>query len=63
QEGQEINVKVLSIDQEGKRIRLSLREAGPAPEPRFDKPEDSQPAEDTGNVTLGDQFGHLFEKK
>lgn len=62
QEGQGINVKILSVDQEGKRIRLSLREAGPAPEPQANETE-GQTVEDTGNVTLGDQFGHLFKDK
>lgn len=62
-EGQEINVKVLSVDAEGKRIRLSLREAGgvnaPAPVDGADEGDEAP----SGELTLGDMFGDLFEKK
>lgn len=50
-EGQEINVKVLSVDPEEKRIRLSLREAVR-----------EKLHQETDEVTLGDVFGDLFEK-
>ncbi|MEW6726372.1 bifunctional 4-hydroxy-3-methylbut-2-enyl diphosphate reductase/30S ribosomal protein S1 [Desulforudis sp. 1088] len=50
QEGQEINVKVLSVDQESKRIRLSLREA--AGREFADMPENR----DEG-TTIGDAVG------
>lgn len=64
QEGQEINVKVLSVDQENRRIRLSLREAGGI---ALDENDDSQleagePRESSG-VTLGDVFGDMFDRE
>mgnify|MGYP000462904655 CR=1 FL=1 len=52
QEGQEVQVKVLSVDPEEKRIRLSLREAV-----REKVPQESD------EVTLGDVFGNLFDKQ
>lgn len=52
QEGQVIDVKVLSVDDENKRIRLSLREA--------DK--DKKYDDDQGEVTIGDVFGDLLQK-
>lgn len=63
-EGQEINVKVLSVDAEGKRIRLSLREAGGvnASAPDVSEAGDSEEPP-SGELTLGDMFGDLFEKK
>lgn len=51
QEGQEIQVKVLSVDPEEKRIRLSLREAVR-----------EKLHQETDEVTLGDVFGNLFDK-
>lgn len=65
-EGQEINVKVLSVDPEGKRIRLSLREAGGADASAPDNapvPDENENEEPSGDLTLGDMFGDLFEKK
>lgn len=64
QEGQDINVKVLSVDQENRRIRLSLREAGGAPASNDEVPAETVPEhEERGEVTLGDVFGEMFEKE
>ncbi|MBE0467124.1 MAG: S1 RNA-binding domain-containing protein, partial [Candidatus Desulforudis sp.] len=52
QEAQEIKVKVLSVDSENKRIRLSLREA----QKNTDDYQDDQ-----GEVTIGDVFGDLLK--
>jgi len=52
QEGQEIQVKVLSVDPEEKRMRLSLREATR-----------EKVHKESGEVTLGDVFGDLFHDK
>ncbi|MBO8127952.1 MAG: bifunctional 4-hydroxy-3-methylbut-2-enyl diphosphate reductase/30S ribosomal protein S1 [Peptococcaceae bacterium] len=58
-EGQEIDVKVLSVDPEAKRIRLSLREAQ-----KTVKSDDETSYQDrnSGKVTIGDVFGDLFDK-
>ncbi len=53
-EGQQINVKVLSVDDENKRIRLSLREV--------EKDKDYQDTQGSGEVTIGDVFGDLLQK-
>ncbi|SHF03583.1 4-hydroxy-3-methylbut-2-enyl diphosphate reductase [Desulforamulus putei DSM 12395] len=70
-EGDEVNVKVLSVDPAEKRIRLSIREVNsegrPAREPRQRKLEEpaAQP-QVTENpeekVTLGDVFGDMFKE-
>ena len=52
QEGQEIQVKVLSVDPEEKRMRLSLREAT-----------QEKVHKESDEVTLGDVFGDLFHDK
>jgi 4-hydroxy-3-methylbut-2-enyl diphosphate reductase len=52
-EGQDVSVKVLSVDSENKRIRLSLREA----QQNSDNYQDDQ-----GEVTIGDVFGDLLQK-
>jgi len=66
-EGQEVTVKVLSVDPEEKRIRLSIREVQKVPrEPRAPRPAESQRSEqqnDGGNVTIGDLVGNIFDKK
>lgn len=66
-EGQEVTVKVLSVDPEEKRIRLSIREVQKAPrEPRAPRAAESQKPEqqnDGGNVTIGDLVGNIFDKK
>ena len=76
--GEEINVKVLSVDPEEKRIRLSIREVNREKkdmerdrererEPRQPKAYDSSPkiheSGDGGNVTIGDLVGDIFDKK
>ncbi len=63
-EGEQIQVKVLSVDKEQKRIRLSIREVNkekeprPKPEPK-PAPENDIPeaANDTSNLTIGDMLG------
>nr|WP_234701953.1 bifunctional 4-hydroxy-3-methylbut-2-enyl diphosphate reductase/30S ribosomal protein S1 [Desulfotomaculum nigrificans] len=67
-EGEEIDVKVLSVDPAEKRIRLSIREvngeARPARENRSRKPENPEPnveAPKEDNLTLGDVFGDMFK--
>lgn len=69
-EGEQVNVKVLSIDTAEKRIRLSIREVNsegrPAREPRPRKQEEPapQPAENPEEkVTLGDVFGDMFKEE
>ncbi len=59
QEDQEIRVKVLSVDAENKRIRLSLREA------QKNKDSDSEGGyqdDNQGEVSIGDLFGDLLQK-
>lgn len=55
-EGQEIAVKVLSVDAANKRIRLSLREA------RKDEDYQQEEQQQQGEVTLGEVFGDLLQK-
>ncbi|MHB1421362.1 MAG: bifunctional 4-hydroxy-3-methylbut-2-enyl diphosphate reductase/30S ribosomal protein S1 [Bacillota bacterium] len=63
--GDIIPVKVLSVDQEGQRMSLSLKEARAEEHPRVQHQEEyyEQNVEDEGGsgVTLGDLFGDLFE--
>jgi 4-hydroxy-3-methylbut-2-enyl diphosphate reductase len=59
QEGEEINVKVLSVDPAEKRIRLSHREANY--EARRAKVQKSKPKENNGNVTIGEVVGDILE--
>ncbi len=64
QEGEEVNVKVLSVDKEEKRIRLSIREVNKQREPRQPKEfvqNKVQESGDGGNVTIGDVVGDIFE--
>ncbi|MFA5385115.1 MAG: bifunctional 4-hydroxy-3-methylbut-2-enyl diphosphate reductase/30S ribosomal protein S1 [Eubacteriales bacterium] len=58
-EGEEINVKVLSVEPEEKRIRLSIREA----KRETQKPRNIQPEIKDDNVTIGDVVGDIFENK
>lgn len=70
-EGEEIKVKVLSVDPEEKRIRLSIREVNREKErerePRPHKAQDAAPkmheSGEGGNVTIGDLVGNIFEQK
>lgn len=65
--GEKVEVKVLAVDPEKKRISLSIRQAMPAP-PRETRtrereraPENPAPASaDVPAPTLGDVFGHMF---
>ncbi len=59
-EGEEIEVKILDIKPEAKRISLSVKEArGAVPPEKNDLPEENA----NSGVTLGDVFGNLFENK
>ena len=67
-EGQEVPVKVLSVDPEEKRIRLSIREVQKLPrEPRAPRTAEAQRSEQRddggGNLTIGDLVGNIFDKK
>jgi len=59
-EGDQVNVKILDIKPEDKRISLSIKEAAP-PEHTGDYQDREE--EDGGKVKLGDVFGELFEKE
>lgn len=62
--GDEIPVKVLSVDQEVQRMSLSMREAVGKKEQRPKKEEAvKEPANETTGVKLGDLFGDLFEER
>lgn len=73
QEGEEIKVKVLSVDPVEKRIRLSIREVDREKQPRAPRerapkqqqPENLAPASvsDSGNVTIGEMVGDIFEDR
>jgi len=60
-EGEEVEVKVLSVEPGEKRIRLSIREA----KRETRRPENLQPGpkENNGNVTIGEMVGDIFEDK
>jgi 4-hydroxy-3-methylbut-2-enyl diphosphate reductase len=63
-EGEEVSVKVLSIDTADKRIRLSIREAARDKQERVyqqDKAEKVKEPDDV--ITIGDMVGNLFGKK
>lgn len=66
-EGEEIDVKVLSVDPEEKRIRLSIREVNREPrkpQPREAAPKQPEsPASDGGTVTIGEMVGDIFDDK
>ncbi|KUK81134.1 MAG: Uncharacterized protein XD97_0727 [Pelotomaculum thermopropionicum] len=64
-EGEEIDVKVLSVDQEEKRIRLSIREVPGEKQNRreYHEYENNNPKEADDVVTIGDMVGDLFDKK
>lgn len=64
-EGEEIEVKILSVDTGEKRIRLSIREANRERAPKAPKepaPQKNHESGDGGNVTIGDLVGNLFEQ-
>ncbi|MBC7106880.1 MAG: bifunctional 4-hydroxy-3-methylbut-2-enyl diphosphate reductase/30S ribosomal protein S1 [Firmicutes bacterium] len=60
-EGEEIEVKVLSVDPEEKRMRLSVREAVREREGRPRRGHQARNPE-SGEVTIGDVVGDIFEK-
>lgn len=63
-EGEEVNVKVLSVDPAEKRIRLSIREVAKEKQSREFRDYDQNKTQDTGDiVTIGDMVGDLFDKK
>lgn len=62
-EGEEVNVKVLSVDPAEKRIRLSIREVSREKQEREYRDYGHKKTEDTGDVvTIGDMVGDLFDK-
>lgn len=58
QEGEEVEVKILDINVDNKRISLSIKKARPAPRDLTAQPLQKEP--DNSSVTLGDVFGDLF---
>jgi len=63
-EGEEVNVKVLSVDPAEKRIRLSIREVYKEKQEREYKDYNHKNTEDAGDVvTIGDMVGNLFDRK
>lgn len=63
-EGEEVNVKVLSVDPAEKRIRLSIREVAKEKQDReYRDYNTNKTQEKTDVVTIGEMVGDLFEKK
>jgi small subunit ribosomal protein S1 len=63
-EGEEVSVKVLSIDTGEKRIRLSIREVMREKQEREYQEDRTEKVQEPNDViTIGDMFGSLFEKK
>ncbi|SFF94801.1 4-hydroxy-3-methylbut-2-enyl diphosphate reductase [Desulfotomaculum arcticum] len=70
-EGEEIKVKVLSVDKDEKRIRLSIREVDrekskSKPREQAPKKQQESPApvvSDGGTVTIGEMVGDIFDEK
>jgi 4-hydroxy-3-methylbut-2-enyl diphosphate reductase len=63
-EGEEVNVKVLSVDPGEKRIRLSIREVAREKQTReYQDYSHNKPQDTSDVVTIGDMVGDLFEKK
>lgn len=64
--GDEVEVKVISLDPEARRIGLSIRELEPKPEvkkevKKMEKVEEKPEEEEQLTTTLGDMFGDLFK--
>jgi len=63
--GDQVEVKVISVDPDAKRIGLSLRELEPKPEPKKEPKKqekvEEQPADEELRTTIGDMFGDLFK--
>jgi len=65
-EGQEVSVKVLSVDPKEKRIRLSIREVEKERAPRPTKAQEDPKIHESGeggSVTIGDLVGDIFDQK
>ncbi|NLI11903.1 bifunctional 4-hydroxy-3-methylbut-2-enyl diphosphate reductase/30S ribosomal protein S1 [Pelotomaculum propionicicum] len=63
-EGEEVNVKVLSVDPAEKRIRLSIREVAKEKQEREVRDFNNTKTQEKNDVvTIGDMVGDLFEKK
>jgi len=61
--GDEVKVKILKIDEDNKKISLSIKQAADVvPEPKKDEELHSYQTSDS-KVTLGDVFGDLFAKE
>lgn len=67
QEGEEIRVKVLSVDSKEKRIRLSIREVnrekGRNNYKEYQAKKQETPTSDGGTVTIGEMVGDIFDEK
>ncbi|MGB4643172.1 MAG: bifunctional 4-hydroxy-3-methylbut-2-enyl diphosphate reductase/30S ribosomal protein S1 [Dethiobacteria bacterium] len=61
QEGEEVDVKILELKPEAKRISLSIKEVRKNAYPEEESEEEEKDAGSGGTVTLGDVFGDLFE--
>ncbi len=61
QQGDTVKVKILDINQEAKRVSLSMRDAAPRPKKDPVQQQYQQPAETVSGLTLGDVFGNLFD--
>ncbi len=63
-EGEEVNVKVLSVDPTEKRIRLSIREVAKEKQDREYRDYGGNKTQESSNVvTIGDMVGNLFDKQ
>ena len=65
--GDSVQVKVISVDPDARRIGLSIKELEPKPEPKpAPKAKQVQEPVDEGNedltTNLGDMFGDLFKQ-
>ncbi len=60
QENEEVQVKILEINENDKRISLSIKDAQPTPRDFSSSNQESD--QEDGGVTLGDVFGDLFNK-
>lgn len=69
-EGQEVNVKILEVNADEKRISLSIKETEEAPEPKGERPSRGResnnqvdlPPSQSLTMTLGERFGDKLSK-
>ena len=61
QEGEDVDVKILELKPARKRISLSIKEARQETYTESGGSEETDSGSSSGNVTLGDVFGDLFE--